>query len=171
MNMDVIAAIMTRRSIRAFKDEPLDEETIKTLVHAGMCAPSAHNTRPYHFVTVTAKDTKHALMEKSLFGKMMDAAPLVMAVCGDKLLQPIHDFLYEDCSAATENILLAAHGLGLGAVWIGVYSLTGWRKFIVQTLKLPENVIPIALIAIGHPNQTRTERDRFEDSKWHRDAW
>jgi len=169
--MDIITAITTRRSIRAYKEEPLGEETIKMLVHAGMCAPSAYNRCPYHFVTITDKATKHAIKDKSMFAKMLDEAGLVIAVCGDKLIQPIHDFLIEDCSAATENILLAAHGLGLGAVWIGVFKLTGWQNFIVDTLKLPSHVLPVALISIGVPDQTRKDRDRFEKGKWHRETW
>lgn len=168
---DGIDTILTRRSIRSFKPLPLDEDNIKTLVSAGMAAPSAHNRRPYHFVTITDEAKRMALKEKSLFAKMLDEAPLVIAVCGDKTRQPIHDFLIEDCSAATENILLAAHALDLGAVWIGVYSLTGWQRFIVKTLELPKNIIPVALIAIGHPNQTRKERDRFEADKWHHEKW
>ncbi len=168
---EAIDVILTRRSIRAYLDTPISEPLIKTLVHCGMSAPSAHNRRPFNFITITNKDVRVALKTKSMFGKMMEEAPLVIAVCGDKLKQPIHDFLIEDCAAATENILLAAHALGLGAVWIGVYSLTGWQKFIIKTLKIPEHVVPVSLIAIGYPNQTRKDRDRFEQDKWHQETW
>ncbi|HAV19948.1 MAG TPA: nitroreductase family protein [Firmicutes bacterium] len=168
---DGLETILTRRSIRSFTNEPLDEATIKSLLHAGMSAPSAHNRRPFHFITILDETTRLALKNKSMFAKMLDEAPLVIAVCGDKVRQPIHDFLIEDCSAATENILLAAHALDLGAVWIGVYTLTGWQKFIINTLELPKNILPIALIAIGHPKQTRKDRERFEDDKWHHEKW
>jgi nitroreductase len=168
---DALSAIMTRRSIRAFKPDPVDEATIKQLVSAGMAAPSARNRRPYHFVTITDPAARKTLKDKSMFGKMLYQAPLAIAVCGDKLLQPIHDFLLEDCAAATENVLLAAHALGLGAVWIGVFALTGWAKFIAKTLDLPSHVIPVALIAIGFPDETKPDRDRYEDAKWHREKW
>jgi len=168
---EVIKAILSRRSIRAYTEETISEDTIKTLIACGMAAPSAFNRRPFHFVSITDKSVRVALKDKSMFGKMMEEAPLVIAVCGDKLVQPVHDFLIEDCSAAVQNILLAAHGLGLGAVWIGVFALTGWQKFITKTLKLPAHVLPVALISIGHPNQTRKDRDRFEEGKWHRETW
>ena len=168
---DSIKTILTRRSIHSFTDQPIEPSIIETLVACGMAAPSAHNRRPFHFVTITEVATRQALKDKSMFGKMMDESPLVIAVCGDKLLQPVHDFLIEDCSAATQNILLGAHGLGLGAVWIGVFALTGWQKFITKTLKLPGHIIPVALIAIGYPNQTRKDRERFEANKWHHETW
>jgi nitroreductase len=168
---DCLETILTRRSIRKFKDKPIDEDLIKKIISAGMAAPSAHNRRPFHFVTITNNEIRENLKNKSMFGKMMDEAPLVVAVCGDKFVQPIHDFLIEDCSAATENILLAAHGLDLGAVWIGVFTLTGWKKFIEKTLELPSHIVPVSLIAIGYPDQTRKERDRYEEEKWHREKW
>jgi nitroreductase len=171
MMLDAINAIMTRRSVRAFKTDPIDEATIKQLVSAGMAAPSARNRRPYHFVTITEAATRQALKDKSMFGKMLVQAPLAIAVCGDKMAQPVHDFLLEDCSAATENILLAAHALGLGAVWIGVFALTGWAKFISKTLDLPAHVVPVSLIAIGIPDEIKKNRDRYEDGKWHRGKW
>ncbi len=169
--LDALTAITTRRSIRAYKPDPLDEALVKQLVAAGMAAPSAHNRRPYHFVTITEPATRQSLKDKSMFGKMLDQAPLAIAVCGDKIAQPVHDFLLEDCSAATENILLAAHALGLGAVWIGIFALTGWAKFISKTLALPSHIVPIALIAIGYPEETKKVRDRYEDGKWHHEKW
>jgi nitroreductase len=170
-SLDILTAINTRRSIRKYKDVAVSDEQIKIILHAGMAAPSAHNRRPFHFVVITDKKIKNELSNKSLFGKMMNNAPVVIAVCGDVLKQPIHDFLIQDCSAAIENMLLAIHGIGLGAVWIGVYNLGGWQKFIKKSLSLPINISPIALISLGVPDEDKPIKNRYEESKVHHNKW
>jgi nitroreductase len=169
--MDVLTALDTRRSIRRFLPGTISEAQLQTILKAGLSAPSAHNRRPFHFVIISEEETKRTLQEKSVYGRMIMESALLIAVCGDTKIQPVHDFLIEDCSAATENILMAAHGNHLGAVWVGVYALGGWQRTIQEVLKLPENILPVALIPIGIPGEKPVFRNRFEKEKIHYQRW
>jgi nitroreductase len=128
--LNVLAAISTRRSIRAYTDQPITDEQLNTILNAGFCAPSAKNKRPWHFIVVRNKEQLTKLSETNIYSKMLPKCDCCIIVCGDKVLQGIKELLINDCSASTQNILLAAHGLGLGAVWCGVVLNSDWRKQI-----------------------------------------
>ena len=120
----IIENIMTRTSIRQFTDQTISADTIETLLRAGMAAPTAVNKQPWHFVAVTSKDKLEEMAINNPNARMLEQAPLTIVVCGDmqKALEgEVRALWVQDCSAATENILLAAHGLGLGAVWTALY--------------------------------------------------
>lgn len=169
--MEVIEALLTRRSIRRYLDQPVSDEHIATILKAGLAAPSAHNRRPYQFVVVKDKEVKLALGKTTIYGKMLPEAPVIIVVLGNTEVQKHHDLLLNDCSAATENILLAVHGLGLGAVWVGILNHFGMVNLVSKALKLPEHILPIAMIPIGYPNEVRPERNQDDTDKIHYDQF
>lgn len=167
----IVEHILARRSIRKYTAEPVSEEEITQLLKAAMAAPSASNRRPWEFVVVTEGEVLAALRRGLLFGRYQ--APLAIAVCGN-----LHraypgfakEFWVQDCSAATENLLLAASGLGLGAVWIGVYPIAPFVRHVRQVLGLPEHVVPLNIVYVGHPAEAKEPRTQFEEKRvfWQR---
>jgi len=163
-----LAIIFARRSIRRYTDEPVDEADIQSLLEAGMAAPSGSNRRPWHFVVVTERTTLQALAAAHPYGKMTAHAALAIAVCGDPA---ISDWWVQDCSAATENILIAAAALGLGAVWIGCHGRPEREQAIRDVLGIPRNIGVLSLLAIGHPAEEKEARTQFDPARVHRDRW
>jgi nitroreductase len=155
--------IFGRRSIRAYTSQQVSDEAVQKLLEAAMAAPSAAATNPWRFVVVKNRGMLTKIAEALPFGKMVESAALCIVVCGD--LEAAHDkqlsYLLQDCSAAIENLLLCAHILGLGACWLGVHPREQRIKSLQQILKLQENVIPVACIAIGHPDETKGPRTSF----------
>ena len=165
-NKDAQAAInniMTRTSIREYTNEPVSKTDIETMLRAGMAAPTAVNRQPWHFVAVTDKAKLAELAGRR--GGMVKQAGVAIVVCGnmDKALQgPAQAFWIQDCSAATQNILLAANALGLGAVWTGCYPMDERVAEVSKVLKLPETIIPLCVIAIGHPAEQPAPKDKWK---------
>ena len=160
---EVINNIMTRTSIRQYTDQPVSKADIETLLRAGMAAPTAVNRQPWHFVAVTDKAKLKELSGGR--GRMLEQCALAIVVCGnmDKALQGKgQGYWIQDCSAATENILLAAHALGLGAVWTGVYPMDERVAAVSKAVKLPETIIPLCVIVIGHPAESPTPKDKWK---------
>ena len=157
-----ISNIMTRTSIRQYTNEPVTKDDIETMLRAGMAAPAAVNKQPWHFVAVT---DKNKLAELAGRRNMIKQAGVAIVVCGNmgKALQgPAQAFWVQDCSAATENILLAANALGLGAVWTGCYPMDDRVAEVSKVLKLPETIVPLCVIAIGHPAEQPTPKDKWK---------
>ena len=169
--MDVLQAIFTRRSIRKFTGEPISEENMETLLKAGFSAPSAHNMQPWHFVIVKNPTTLENITEMHPYAKMLPQAGCCIIVCGDDEVQKVKGLIIEDCSAAIQNILLAAHGIGLGAVWCGLYPSPEFKKLISVAVKLPENIQPIGMIVVGHKLEDKEPADRFDKAKIHNEQW
>jgi len=169
--MDVMEAIKTRRSIRKYQDKQIDENVLHELLEAGFCAPSAMNFRPVHFVVVKEKLQLANISACGMFTKMIKNAACCIIIVGDCRKQLIHDLLVNDCSAAIENILLAAHGLGLGAVWCGVPEKRGLDKKLKVLLELPERMKVMGLISIGYPDEVKKNQERYEESKIHHEKW
>ena len=169
--MDAFEALMTRRSVRAYTDEPVSDEQVKTILAAGMQAPSANNRQPWHFVVLRRRERLDALAEVLPFGKMLRQAPLGIVVCADAGLQPNAGYWAQDCAAATENILLACHALGLGAVWIGVYPREERVAALRELLSLPAAVTPLCAIAAGRPAERVGPVDRFRPERIHEEQW
>ena len=160
---EVIKNIMTRTSIRKYTDQPVSKTDIETLLRAGMAAPTAVNRQPWHFVAVTDKAKLKELSGGR--GGMLEQCALAIVVCGnmEKTMQGKgQEFWIQDCSAATENILLAANALGLGAVWTGGYPMEERVASISKALKLPETIIPLCTIVIGHPAESPTPKDKWK---------
>lgn len=168
MTKDTIKTIFSRRSIRKYTGEPVGEDDIQMLLEAAMAAPSASNIKPWHFVVVTQRETLDALADAHPHGKMLAQAPLCIAVCGDPDLSRYWE---QDCSAATENLLVAAAALGLGAVWLGVHPRDDRVGFTRQILGIPENIVPLNLISIGHPAEEKEPRTQYDEARVHRGRW
>lgn len=169
--MDTLDAIFTRRSIRNFTDESVSDAHIETLLRAGMAAPSAGNQQAWEFVVIDDRQLLDAIPTVHPYAQMCTLAPLGLVVCADPSREKYAGFWVQDCSAATQNILLAAHALGLGAVWLGI-APTGERAHqVAELLKLPAGVEPLAIIAIGHPSESKPMEDRFDPDKTHHNRW
>jgi len=169
--MDVLQAIFTRRSIRKFTGEPVSDEDMQTLLKAGFSAPSAHNYQPWHFVVVKNPSALEQIAAKHPYAKMLPQAGCCIIVCGDEEKQNMKGLLIEDCSAAIQNILLAAHGIGLGAVWCGLYPIPQLTKVVAETINLPEKIEPIGMVVVGHKVEERPSEDRYDQTKVHYDQW
>ena len=169
--MDVTKAILSRRSIRKYTEEPVSGDDIEALLTAAMHAPSAVNEQPWHFVVIKDRNILEAIPRISRTAPMVKYAPLAIAVCADKNLEKFPGLWALDCSAATENILLAATARGLGAVWTAVYPFEDRIKGIKKLLNLPGDVIPLCIIPVGCPAETPEPVDRFNPSCIHHDTW
>ena len=166
-----LEAIFARRSIRKYTSEPVTDEDIKKLLKAAMAAPSGGNRKPWHFITIKDRETLNKLAEKHPYGKMLNEAKFCIAVCGDPSLTPLpRNFIPQDCSAATMNILHAAVALGLGAVWIGL-ALDEHYDMARDLLGIPENIVPHNLIAIGHPAEHKEPRTQYDETRIHTEKW
>jgi nitroreductase len=163
-----IETIYARRSIRKYQDRPVEKEKLETLLKAAMAAPSAMNNRPWEFVVVTEPEKMEAIRSALMFGK--HNAPAAIAVCAKTagLRNPISaKYWVQDCSAATENILLAAVGLGLGSVWLGVHPVHNFSKRIAKVLNLPPNITPLNVIYVGYPAEEKAPRTQYDDKRVH----
>ena len=169
--MDTIKAIMTRRSIRRFEKRRIEDSKIETMLRAAMQAPSGHNHQPWHFILITERAILSAIPEFHAYAKMLHEAPAAIMVCGDTRIEESIEYINTDCSAAAENLLLAAHDLGLGAVWLGIYPQEQRVQEIRRLLDIPRHIIPIALVALGYAAEDRGPEDRFRPERVHRNRW
>ena len=183
-DQSALDVIMTRTSIRSFTGEPVSREQLETILKAGMAAPSAINIQPWRFVVLTEREKIDALFGEGRMGKTFGTAGAVIIVCGQttEMRKPFGQpdapeeeweniFWYEDCSAATENILLAAHALGLGAVWTAGYPAMERIAPLSAALGLPEKVVPLCIIPIGVPAETPTPKDKWKPENIHWEKW
>lgn len=169
--METLEAIFTRRSVRQFKNDPISEDDVYDLLRAGMQAPSARNEQPWHFIVIDEPALLHAIPEFHPHAEMLLVAPMAILVCSDRKLETKRASWLQDCSAATQNILLAAHAKGLGAVWLGIFP-DSERVFGMQSLlEMPKDIRPVALVAVGHPAAVPEPVDRFNPERVHRNKW
>ena len=170
--MEALDAILTRRSIREYTAQAVPDELVQALLAAAMQAPSAGNQQPWHFIVVTERKQLDALAGVLPRGPSLKAAPLAVAVCVDMDLLQHPDFWVQDCSAATQNLLLAAHALGLGAVWLGVYPLEKRVAGVKQVLGLPEQVVPLCVVSLGYPAaKPEPPARRYDKTRLHHNHW
>jgi nitroreductase len=169
--METMEAILTRRSVRKYLPEPVSGELIESILKAGMSAPSAGDEQPWHFIIIDRRDLLASISEMHPYAKMLKHAPAAILVCADPSAPKFRDLWVQDCSAASENMLLAAHAQGLGAVWIGIYPAEKFVTGIRELFKIPEHIIPFSAIAIGHPAEEKSGRARYEVSRIHNNAW
>jgi len=168
MSQQMIETIFSRRSIRKYTADPVSGGDIQTLLEAAMAAPSANNSQPWHLVVTTERQTLDALAEAHPYGKMLSRAPLAIAVCGDPAASAYWE---QDCSAATQNLLLAATALGLGAVWLGVHPREARVAAVRQALGIPPAIVPLNVISIGHPAEKKEPRTQYTQTRVHRECW
>jgi nitroreductase len=162
----VYECILSRASVRAYQTKDVDDESIEKLLRAGMAAPSAIDKRPWHFIVVKDKEMLKQIAEKTPNARMAANAPLAIVVCGDmsKAAEGNNkEFWIQDVSAATENILLAAHSMGLGAVWTGTWPSAERVATVSQMFDCPEHIIPFATIVIGYPEGQTPAKDKWDE--------
>ena len=167
----VIGALLKRRSIRRYNSKPVDKSDIRLMLKAGMYAPSARNEQPWHFMVIDDRGLLDKIREVHPYASMLSGAALAILVCGDEHLELSKGYWPVDCSAATQNILLAAHELGLGAVWLGVYPRQERQSAINKIFELPSHVRPFSLISIGHPAEEKYVPDRFKENRIRWNEW
>lgn len=163
--------ITTRRSIRKYLKQAVNQEQIDILLEAAMFAPSARNEQPWHFIAVTDREMLNKIMQSHPYAAMLKDASLAIVVLADINIEKTEGYWVQDCSAATQNILLSAHAMGLGSVWLGVYPREE-RMLAVKTLfNLPENIQPLSIIAIGYTNEQKAQPERFIKERIHYNNW
>lgn len=169
--MDILEAILNRRSIRKYSGEEVADNEVETLLKAAMYAPSAVNKQPWHFIVFRNRETINEIVAIHPNASMLREASVAILVCWDEQLQ--HDTGYGpvDCAAATQNILLAAHGLGLGAVWVGVYPRVHRIEALHRIFELPGHIKPFSVISIGHPAERKPFPERYDRKKIHIEKW
>jgi nitroreductase len=185
MENEALKNILTRHSVRNFTGEKVKKEDLLTILKAGMSAPSAVNRQPWSFVVIIQRSILDALADKLPFAKMLTKASAAIVVCGrptqSKILNfaakalsgtSLADYWIVDCSAASENILLASHALGYGAVWTAVFPDPAKIEFVQKILGIPEGIIPLNVIPIGVPvNKNEPPKDKFKEANIYWEKW
>lgn len=166
---DVFDVIHNRKSVRQYQETPVPDEKIETMLRAAMAAPTARNIQPWRFYVITSREVLNQLAEKLPYAKMLAHAPMAIVVAGDTQKgnpneEQIHNWTL-DCAAASQNLLLAAEALGLGAVWTGVYPYKLRIEAITSTLDLPPHIIPLNIIPIGYPLNQEEPKDKWDPEK------
>ncbi len=166
---DVFTIIHQRKSVRQYLDHPVPKEKIDTMLRAAMAAPTARNIQPWQFYVITSREVLNQLAEELPYAKMLSQAPLAIVVAGDTHMgNPNEEQIFNwalDCSAATQNLLLAAEALGLGAVWTGVYPYKARVNTVSKALNLPPHIIPLNIIPIGYPLLEDLPKDKWDPEK------
>jgi nitroreductase len=171
---EILSNILTRTSIRLFNEKPVEKEKIDLLLKAAMAAPTGKNRRPWEFIIIQNKETLTKLSDAMPYAKMTAKAPLAIVICAntDKLAPDDNEIGWIcDCSAATQNLLLAANSLELGATWTAIYAYENRIKPARSILKLPDNIIPLSLIPIGYPAKKFKPMEKFDETKIHYEQW
>ncbi|MDE6255822.1 MAG: nitroreductase family protein [Muribaculaceae bacterium] len=169
-----IEDIMTRTSVRSYTDRNIGKETVDTLLRAAMAAPTAMNKQPWRFVVIDKREILDSIAGKFKSMTMAAKAPLAIVMCGDmnaSIEGAGRDFWVQDVSAASENLLLAAHAVGLGAVWCGIYPSAERVEDFSKMLQLPETIIPMACICIGYPDGENQPKDKWKPEYIHYNGW
>ena len=169
--MDPLTAILTRRSVRSYTNRPVSEETLRAVLRAGMSAPSAGNEQPWVCVIIRDKAALAKAGEINPYAKFAVQAPLAVLVRGDTTLDRTGGFWPLDCAACTQNMLLAAHALGLGAVWTGIWPLPERMEGFRTLAGLPSFIVPLALVVMGYPAEHPGPEDRFKAERIHQGRW
>lgn len=165
--MEALEAILTRRSVRKFKSQPVDQTIVKQLLTAAMSAPSAMNSQPWHFVVIDKRELLNKIPEFHPYSSMCREAPLAIVVCADLSLEKSEGFWIQDLAAATQNILLAARALGLGAVWLSGYPAEERVAGIKKLFQLPKNFMPLSIVPIGYTDVPQVAQPRFDQKRVH----
>lgn len=169
--MEGLETILTRRSCRVYDGRPVSDELINTILRAGMYAPSARNRKPWEFLVVKDSNIKKAASETGPYWGMLDEAAFGILVMANLDLCTGSEMYVQDCSAATENMLLAANAMGLGGVWLGLYPHEDRVGSVRKIFSLPENIMPISMISIGYPAEKKEPHKGFYEDKVHYDKY
>lgn len=169
--MEALECIMTRRSIRRYGDERVADEQVETILRAAMAAPSAGNQQSWRFVVLTQRDRLVEAAHTTPYGAVLHECAFAIAVCADTRDLKHPAMWQQDCSAAVENALLAAHAIGLGGVWLGFWPKAERVEPLKEVLGLPQGVEPLAVLAFGHPDEAKAPADRYTPGFVHYEQW
>ena len=169
--MDAMETLLTRRSIRHYTAQAVPDDMIQVILEAAMSAPSAVNEQAWQFIVITDPQVMRDVHKLHPYSDPLNEAAAAILVCGDLNRQLAKGFWVQDCSAATENLLLAAHANGLGAVWMGVYPDQARSESLRRLFCAPDNIVPFALIAIGYPAEHIPPAHRFDAQRIHTNRW
>ncbi|MHB9033615.1 MAG: nitroreductase family protein [Anaerolineae bacterium] len=168
----IIEQILSRRSIRKYTAEPVPREILEQILQAGMAAPSANNRKPWEFMVLTESASVAAVTQRLILGRYTPQA--IIIPCGNLLRSlpwPAASFWVQDCSAAMQNMWLAAKSLGLGGVWVGIHPLKPFERSVQKALGLPRTVIPLGALYLGYPDETKEPRSQYEAARVHWQKW
>jgi nitroreductase len=166
--METLDCILSRKSVRKYSEQPVTDEQIDTLLRAAMAAPTGKNVRPWEFVVVRNREVLDAMAEALPYAKMLTQANVAIVVCGDAEKSA---YWYVDCSAATQNILLAAENMGLGAVWTATYPYEDRMDVCKKALNLPDNILSLCVIPVGYPAKPFQPMDKYDTTKIHNEKY
>jgi nitroreductase len=169
--MDAMEALMTRRSIRQYAEKPVPDSMVADLLRAAMMAPSAGNEQAWQFLVLTDRAILDSIPQIHPHCQMIKQTPVAVLVCGDLSREVHKGYWVQDCAAAIENLLLAAHAMGLGAVWTGIYPVEERVAAFRAKFELPAEIVPMALIPIGYPAEKPAHPDRYDSARVHRNRW
>jgi nitroreductase len=169
--MEALEAILTRRSIRRYTPTSVPDPLIREILAAAMRAPSAGNEQAWQFVVITERRLLEEIPRFHPYADMLRQASVAILVCGDLHLEKYKGYWVQDCAAATQTLLLAAHAKGLGAVWVGIYPKEDRVERMRGLLGLPQHVVPMALVPLGYPAEQIPPEERFDPAKVHRNRW
>ncbi|MHB9031158.1 MAG: nitroreductase family protein [Candidatus Latescibacterota bacterium] len=167
---DALTVIHNRKSVRKYLNKPVSKEQLEVLLRAGMASPTAGDRRPWAFVVITERAMLDTLYHASPYTKMLRSAQAAIVVCGDQQKSKSEVWIH-DCSAASENILLAAEAIGLGAVWCGIFLNPEPTAYVKKALGLPEQVYPLNIISIGYPTGEEKPKDKWDPKNIHWNKW
>ena len=169
--MEAMDAILSRRSIRKYTEQAVSDEAVEELLKAAMSAPSAGNQQPWQFVVIRERDILDQIPKYHPYSAMLKEASVAILVCGDLKSEKHKGYWVQDCSAATQNLLVAAQAKGLGAVWLGVHPREDRVAGIRKLLGLPEQIVPLSLIPVGFKGEEKPPANRYDASKVHHNGW
>lgn len=171
----VMQNILSRKSVRAYTDQSVSRAQIDTLLRAAMAAPTGRDMRPWKFIVIDDKEMLKTLAEQLPYAKMLPEAQAAVLVCGDLSVtddkgNPSGNWMF-DCSAATENLLLAAESMGLGAVWTAVYPYDERLRPVTEVMQLPDYIVPLNVIPIGYPKGNPQPKNKYDADNIHYNGW
>ena len=169
--MEFLEVVLKRRSIRKYKNQNISDEKIHSILKAAMYAPSAMNLQAWHFIVIDSKDVLLQTIKSIPHAELLKQTDKAIIVCGDSSVEKNESWMIQNCSASIQNILLAAHDNGLGACWIAIHGMDEVVKKVSEQFNLPKEIIPIALISVGYPDETVNAEDRFRKEKIHYNKW
>lgn len=163
-----LETILARKSVRQFQERPVEAEKVEGLLRSAMAAPSGKDLRPWSFVVIDQRERLDALAEALPTAKMLRQAPMAIVVCGDETRS---SYWYLDCSAAAQNILLAAESFGLGAVWTATYPYPDRMRVVADQLALPDRIKSLCVIPVGYPARETSPKDKWDTNCIHQNKW
>jgi nitroreductase len=168
--MDAMDAILTRRSIRKYTDEHVPDEMVRDLLKAAMSAPMAAN-ECWRFIVSRDREKWNAFIKVHPHAHMLEQSNVGIVVCADPSVEKLKDRWPLDCAAATENILIAANSMGLGACWVGVYPVEERIRAVRQIFGVPDGVVCVSMVALGYPDEKKPRSNRFKEEYIHWENW